>query len=34
MILQLTLVSATISPIMDPLRVAAKEKNLGLEVIS
>ena len=27
-------VSATISPMMEPLRVAAKEKNRGLEVIS
>lgn len=29
-----SLVSATIRPIMDPWRVAAREKNRGLEVIS
>ena len=29
-----SLVSATMRPMMEPLRVAAREKNLGLEVIS
>ena len=29
-----SLISATMSPMIEPLRVAAKEKNLGLEVIS